>query len=779
MLTNEVSEEEVRKVLFAMPVNKSPGPDGFTCEFFKESWSIVGKDFVVAIQSFFKKGFLPKGVNSTILALIPKKKEAKVMKDYRPISCCNVLYKVISKILANRLKTILPKFISPNQSAFIKDRLLMENLVLATEIIKDYHKVSVSPRCAMKIDISKAFDSVQWGFLLNTLRAIDIPEQYVNWIQTCVTTASFSVQVNGELAGYFNSQRGLRQGCSLSPYLFVICMNVLSRKIDKAFHDKRIGFHPNCKQMKLTHLCFADDLMVFVEGNKKSIEGALEVFDEFAVHSGLKISLEKSTLYMAGVSTNVKEEILEQFPFEYGSLPVRYLGLPLLTKKMTATDYLPLLEKIRSQISSWTARTLSFAGRLQLISSVIFSLINFWIAAFRLPKACIKEIDKMCSAFLWSGPSLNSRKAKVAWSEVCSPKSEGGLGLRSIEEANKVCVLKLIWRILSAKNSLWVDWVKKHLIRDGSFWAVKNNTTGGSWIWKKLLKYRQLAKQFHRVEVKNGETTSFWYDSWSSLGCLHETLGERGCIDMGIPKATMLSEVMTKPRKRKHRRSILNQVEEELKKQRQAKLETELDVALWKGKNDCYRRKFLSRETWSQIRITKPVMQGHKEIWFSNATPRYAFVTWLVVKNKVATGERMVRWKQNADTSCIFCQEPMETREHLFFLCPYSRKIWEELASGLLSDKYSARWQEVMEVLASKELDNTKRFIIGYVFQNVIHSIWRERNDRRHGEQPSTTEKIVKIIDKNIRNRLSTLKRGGEERYAGGIQMWFSTQIHR
>jgi len=264
MLTSEVLEEEIRKVLFAMPANKSPGPDGFTCEFFKDSWSIIHKDVVVAVQSFFKTGFLPKGVNSTILALIPKKKEAMVMKDYRPISCCNVQYKLISKILANRLKSILPKFISPNQSAFIKDRLLMENLLLATEVIKDYHKDSVSPRCAMKIDISKAFDSVQWFFLLNTLRALDIPEQYVNWIQKCVTTASFSVQVNGELAGYFNSDRGLRQGCSLNPYLFVICMNVLSRKLDKAAADEKMDFHPNCKQMKLTHLCFVDDLMVFV-----------------------------------------------------------------------------------------------------------------------------------------------------------------------------------------------------------------------------------------------------------------------------------------------------------------------------------------------------------------------------------------------------------------------------------------------------------------------------------------------------------------------------------
>lgn len=129
----------------------------------------MGKDFIVAVHSFFDKGFLPKGINSTILALIPKKTEAIEMKDYRPISCCNVLYKVISKLLANRLKRVLPKFIASNQSAFVKERLLMENVLLASELVKGYHKDSISSRCAVKIDISKAFNSVQWPFLMSTL----------------------------------------------------------------------------------------------------------------------------------------------------------------------------------------------------------------------------------------------------------------------------------------------------------------------------------------------------------------------------------------------------------------------------------------------------------------------------------------------------------------------------------------------------------------------------------------------------------------------------------
>lgn len=130
----------------------------------------------------------------------------------------------------------------------------------------------------MKIDISKAFDSVQWGFVLHILEAKGIPSKFIHWIKLCITTPSFSVQVNGELAGYFQSTRGLRQGCSLSPYLFVLCMNILSQKIDRAVCEKKFAFHPRCKSISLTHLCFADDLMIFVEGSKRSIEGSVGCF---------------------------------------------------------------------------------------------------------------------------------------------------------------------------------------------------------------------------------------------------------------------------------------------------------------------------------------------------------------------------------------------------------------------------------------------------------------------------------------------------------------------
>ena len=129
-------------------------------------------------------------------------------------------------------------------------------------------------------------------------------------------------------------------------------------------------------------------------------------------------------------------------------IPVSYLGLPLMTQVMRQQDYLPLIEKIRGRIKTWTSRFLSYAGRLQMIKYVLMSIVNFWASAFRLPSKCLEEIERLCSAFLWTGPELKSKGVKVAWKEICLTKSEGGLGIRPLKEVNLVYSLKLIWRML-------------------------------------------------------------------------------------------------------------------------------------------------------------------------------------------------------------------------------------------------------------------------------------------------------------------------------------------
>ena len=187
------------------------------------------------------------------------------MHDYRPISCCNTIYKCISKIIAARIKRCLQDIIFPSHTAFVQGRSIADNILLTRELMKNYHIDSGLPRCALKIDLEKVYDSIRWGCILDILSAMGTPVTLLSCIKACVTTPMFSICVNGELTRFFASKRGVRQGDPLSPYLFLIAMEAFSRSLSKAVLHPRFDFHPKCKEIKLSHLCFADDLFLFAK----------------------------------------------------------------------------------------------------------------------------------------------------------------------------------------------------------------------------------------------------------------------------------------------------------------------------------------------------------------------------------------------------------------------------------------------------------------------------------------------------------------------------------
>lgn len=361
------------------------------------------------------------------------------------------------------------------------------------------------------------------------------------------------------------------------------------------------------------------------------------------IHKSKKIARKKRDVYalisMAGVVEEERSRILRNFPFPEGKLYVRYLGLPLMTKAMSKQDYVPLVERVRSKIS--TCRFLFYAGRLQLITHVLMSIVNFWAAVFRLPSKCMKEIEQLCASFLWYGPVL---KTKVAWRDISKPKNEGGLGIRNLKEVNKVYGLKIIWRLLSG-DSLWGKWIKFYLLKKKSFWEVNSKSQVGSLRWRKILKMRVVAKNFYHKEVGNGRHTSFWFwfDKWSGKGMLFDLLEDRGIIDTGVRKEATLEEVVRCiRRRRKHINVILNEIEAELRLVKEKMRYNLEDVNKWKGKSG-FKKKFSTHETWLLLRETYGQCPWAKSVWFSKATPKFTFITWLALLNKLATIDKVAR----------------------------------------------------------------------------------------------------------------------------------------
>ena len=185
---------------------------------------------------------------------------------------------------------------------------------------------------------------------------------------------------------------------------------------------------------------------------------------KFASISDLHINANKSSIFATGQTITPLLEEAAHIGIKVEKLPVRYLGMPLTTKALTKQDYEPLIDRVRSRMLSCRNKCLSYAGRLQLIKSVISSIVNFWSQAFILPKACLDEIESMCSVFLWSGSPNPTNKAKVAWADLCCPKEEGGLGIRKLQDSSKVFTMSLIWKIFSLKSSLWVSWIQEYLL---------------------------------------------------------------------------------------------------------------------------------------------------------------------------------------------------------------------------------------------------------------------------------------------------------------------------
>ncbi|XP_074283201.1 uncharacterized protein LOC141607750 [Silene latifolia] len=256
MLNKPITNEEIKSIFFNTPNDKAPGPDGYTSAFFKDSWDIIGEDICAAIKDFF---YL-------------------------------------------RLSLVLLDIVSENQGAFIKRRSIIENVLICQDIVQLYMRKVVSPRCLFKIDLQKAYDTVEWEFLEQLLHGLGFSETFSHRVMTCVTSTRFSLCLNGSQFGYFKGQRWLRQGDPISPLLFTLCMDYLTRMISYATDHWPFQYHPLYKGVKLNHLMFADDLLMFCKGNAQSIMLFIKAFSSFSIASGLTMNNAKSEVYYNGVS---------------------------------------------------------------------------------------------------------------------------------------------------------------------------------------------------------------------------------------------------------------------------------------------------------------------------------------------------------------------------------------------------------------------------------------------------------------------------------------------
>nr|GEU51937.1 RNA-directed DNA polymerase, eukaryota, reverse transcriptase zinc-binding domain protein [Tanacetum cinerariifolium] len=332
--------ERSENAMFDIEDSKAPGPDGYTARFYKSAWSVIGKDICQVVKDFFVNEKLLGEVNATLISLVPKVPNTDRVSKFKHIACSNVIYKCISKIITNRLKEVLGKLVHESHSAFIAGRQIINNILLAQELFKGYYRKQKIKKVIFKIDLHKSYDAINWDFLRVVLDKFSFPEKMVKWILVCISATKFSININGEIECYFSGGTGLRQGDSMSPYLFTLVMEDFNLIMRIHINDnKEFKYHHGCQKLGITHLCFADDLLVFFHEDHKSVNVIKKDLEEFSSYSGLKANMSKSIVFLGGLTEAKQKSIIDIVPFAIERLPERYLGVSVLTKKINATDY--------------------------------------------------------------------------------------------------------------------------------------------------------------------------------------------------------------------------------------------------------------------------------------------------------------------------------------------------------------------------------------------------------------------------------------------------------
>uniref|UniRef100_A0A803NVZ1 Reverse transcriptase domain-containing protein n=1 Tax=Cannabis sativa TaxID=3483 RepID=A0A803NVZ1_CANSA len=458
------TKEEIKDVVFCLHPLKAPGPD---------------------VKEFFANGILEPRLNSTFICLISKVEFPLSVDYFRPISLCNFSYKVIAKILSNRLRPLMNDLISPFQSAFIPGRWIADSSILTQEIIHKIRcKKDLGGLMALKLDMYKAYDKMEWSFLNNVLCANGFSDKSRNLLMACVTSVSYAVLLNGCPLKKLTPQRGLCQGDPLSPFLFLLCQEVLSKLISKAEVQGLIhGIKIAHSTIPVSHLMFADDTILFSRANTKEASKLMDCISTYEKWSGQSCSKpESSVLFSKNMSSGLKDNILGILNIDLVRGTLRHLGNPFVFKRRKKEDYKRLKDSMFNKLEGWKMKLISYAGRLTLIKSVTSSMPIYVMSTTKIPLSNGRELDALMRKYWWLGNVEKNRfLALKAWDWICQLKASGGLGVRRCEDMNK---------------------------------ALLTNKSSDSYQWKCILDTRTTILRGSVSVAAMGNSIDFWHQPW-------------------------------------------------------------------------------------------------------------------------------------------------------------------------------------------------------------------------------------------------------------------------
>jgi hypothetical protein len=473
-------------------------------------------------------------INNTLLVLIPKVDRPEFVSQFRPIALCNVIYKIITKVIVNRVKPMLDGIISPYQSSFIPGRTIHHNIIVAQEMVHSMSRMKGKKMfMSIKIDLEKAYDRLNWNFVKNCLNDCKFPHNLINIIHHCITSPSFKILWNGDKTDTFTPTRGIRQGDPLSLYLFVICMDRLSHIIaDQVEAHYWKPMHAGKSGPQISHLLFADDLLLFAEASIEQAHCIMHCLDLFCQASGQKINSQKTEIYFSkNVDQQLREDIVHHTGYKQVNNMGRYLGANIDPGRATRGKFSNIIDKIQNRLSGWKQQCLSFAGRLTLSKSVLSSIPYYHMQYAKLPKTICDEMEKIQRRFLWGDTDHSRKPHLVGWDVCCLPKFDGGLGIKRPHHMNEAFLMKILWNLITNPNDLWCKVLYSKYGRNNDLRVSIKSQPYDSSLWKSLTSIWDQFQQQVVWQLGDGNNINFWLDKWAPNGTSLISITNQSYID--------------------------------------------------------------------------------------------------------------------------------------------------------------------------------------------------------------------------------------------------------
>ncbi|GJV66080.1 RNA-directed DNA polymerase, eukaryota, reverse transcriptase zinc-binding domain protein [Tanacetum coccineum] len=613
--------------VFVHCADKSPCPDGFTFGFYRRFWKIIENDVYDAVKYFFTYGNIPKGFNSSFIALIPKIPDANMVKYFRPICLIGSLYKIIAKILANRLVGVLGDIVNEVQSAFIAERQILDGPFILNEILQ-WSKTKKKQSLIFKVDFEKAYDSVRWDFLDDILKSLDLAKNDVSGFKAALDLRELS------------------------------------------------------SSLSISHLFYADDAVFMGQWCDGNISTLIHVLECFYRASGLRINMSKSKI----LGVNVDSDKVKGAASKLGCLilktPFTYLGSKVGGSMSRVHAWNEVIDRVKNRLSKWKMKTLSIGGRLTLLKSVLGSIPIFHMSIYRAPLSVLRTLESIRSKF-FKGHDINSNKASwVNWKKVLASKEKGGLGVSSLFALNRGLMFKWIWRFYTQNTLLWVRVVKAIHGDDGNVGGhVKS---GAKSCWLDIVRETHALKtkginllDCMHVKLGNGDKTIFWEDIWIDGKTLKNRFPRIYSLE-SCKLITVGAKLAQPSLEYSFRRNPRGGVEQDQFNELSALVH---DVSLI-PMSDRWKWDLESSGDFSVASVRKIIDDkslsdvDSKTRWIKYVPIKVNVHAWKVKTDSLPTRFNVSRRGIDIDSiMCAICDNGVETSRHLFFYCCMVKQI--------------------------------------------------------------------------------------------------------